>query len=208
MRIEFNPEPANLARPAAIAVTSRNGVRALAAWRAASAWRDVPVYAVGTATADCARDAGFSDVHTAAGDAAALAALLRAEFDPRHGAILYLAARDRAAELAELLPGFAMTTVEAYRGKAATALNPPVADALRSRSIDGVLLFSRRTAQIFANLVTAAGLAPRLTPVTLYALSPQVAEPVAALGARVVVAPQPEEAALLGLLHPALAHLR
>ena len=62
----------------ALLLTSRNGVRALAA---ASARRDVPVLAVGPGTAAAAEDAGFS-VEAGAGDVSALGSLVRAALKP------------------------------------------------------------------------------------------------------------------------------
>ena len=49
----------------ALLLTSANGVRALAR---RTDRRDIPVYAVGDATAMTARKAGFIQVHSAAGD--------------------------------------------------------------------------------------------------------------------------------------------
>jgi uroporphyrinogen-III synthase len=205
-RIVFAPEPDGLAAPAAIAVTSRNGVRALASWQAAKAWRGVTLYAVGAATTAAAREAGFPDVRSAAGDAAALAALIRDDFDPAAGSILYAAARDRTVELAAVLPGVSVTTVEAYAAEAVSRLDADVVDALRAGAIDGVLLFSRRTAEIFADLTFAAGVQRMLAQTRLYALSAQVAQPLAPLRpAPILVASQPNEAGLLALVNPALA---
>jgi uroporphyrinogen-III synthase len=209
MRILFAPEPGALDRPAAIAVTSRNGVRALSAWRAARQWRAVPVYAVGAATGAAARAAGFAGVHVARGDAAALAEFIRRDFSPKRGRLLYAAARDRSTDLAALLPTLSVITVEAYRAEGISALDKPVAAALGSGSLDGVLLYSRRTAEIFRDLVTEAGIQSGLTRTTLYVLSEQVAHPLAGLGAAAIrVAAHPDEPSLLELLDPALAHPR
>src|ERR1700742_3714197 len=55
---------------AAILATSANGIRALGP---RTARRDIPIFAVGPQTAKEARDAGFTNVHNADGDARALA---------------------------------------------------------------------------------------------------------------------------------------
>jgi uroporphyrinogen-III synthase len=200
------PEPSNLQRPAAIIVTSGNGARALASWRAAKAWRTVPAYAVGSATGDALREAGFTDIRVAHGDAVALAAFIRGDFDPQQGALLYAAARDQSADLAALLPGLEVITVEAYRAEAAAMLDPAIARALAAGTVDGVLFFSRRTAEIFRDLAIRAGVAGGLGGTTFYTLSLQVAEPLAALGAAGVrVAAHPDQPSLLALLDPALA---
>ncbi len=81
-------------------------MRALEGWPSARAWRGLPAYAVGGTTAALARAAGFRDVRTGAGDVAALADLVRADFDAGAGTILYPAGRDRAADVAAMLAGF------------------------------------------------------------------------------------------------------
>jgi uroporphyrinogen-III synthase len=209
MEIVFAAEPPGLDRPTAIVVTSRNGVRGLASWRAARNWRAVPVYAVGVATGGAARDAGFADVRVAQGDAAALAAVIRADFGARRGRLLYAAARDRSTDLAAMLPGLSVATVEAYRGEAARALTEPVRRDLAAGEIDGVLLYSRRTSEIFRDLIEQAGIGGGLRGTRLYALSDQVAQPLAGLpAAGVRVAAHPDEPSLLALLDPALADPR
>jgi uroporphyrinogen-III synthase len=205
VRMEPNPEPAGLPQPSAIVVTSRNGVRALVGWQVSQSWRGTRIYAVGTATAEAAGDAGFTDVRAGGGDVTALAELIRDDFDRTGGMILYPAARDRSADLAALLPGYAVRTVEAYRAEAVAAFDRPALEALRGGGLDGVLLFSRRTAQTFARLVTEAGVRAGLTGVRLYCLSAQVAEPVAGLAGGILIAADPHENALLALLDPALA---
>lgn len=203
MRIEFSPEPAGLAAPAAILLTSGNAVRALERWPSAAAWRRFPVFVIGRATAAQARNIGFTDVRTADRDAATLADLVRAEFDKAAGQILYPAARDRSADMAAMLAGFMVETVEAYRGIAATSLDEAVASAIASARIDGVLFFSRRTAAIFADLVKAAGVGAGLRRAVLFALSAAVAEPLARLQpATIRVAAQPDEESLLALIPP------
>lgn len=204
MRIAFSPEPARLPAPAAILFTSRNAVRAVEHWSAAGAWRRLPAYAVGKATAALARDIGFTDVRVGSGDAAALTDLVRADFD-KAGAILYPAARDRSADVAGMLAGFNVLTVEAYRGVAATRIDDAIAAAIRSATIDGVLFFSRRTAAIFADLVSAAGVALNLRRVTFFTLSAAVAEPLARLQpAEIVIAARPDDDSLVALIPPAV----
>ena len=66
--VPLNPGDFDLAGVQAALLTSANGARALAA---ATGLRDVPVLAVGEATAAAARAAGFAEVAVAGGDVAA-----------------------------------------------------------------------------------------------------------------------------------------
>ena len=77
--------------------------------------------------------------------------------------------------------GFAVETTTIYRAIAAIGLPPVAAEALSS-GIDGVLHFSRRSAEAYVNAARAAGmLADALKPVH-FCLSAQVAEPLAQAG--------------------------
>ncbi len=85
---------------AGLLFTSANGVRAFAA---ASARRDLPALAVGDATADAARAAGFADVASAGGTVADLALLVRRRLKPEAGALVHSAAQEVAGDLAGAL---------------------------------------------------------------------------------------------------------
>lgn len=201
--IAFAEPPADAPKPAAIVVTSRNGVRALGQWPAAADWLDRPVFTTGAATAEAARAAGFSDVRPGGGDVAALTERILADLLADRGQILYVAGRDRAGRLAEDLGarGYDVRTVEAYRAMRATHLDVATDDALRAGIIDGALFFSRRTAEAFADLVNTAGLAAPATRIVFYALSEAVAEPLRGFaGADIRLAAKPDADSLLALI--------
>jgi len=92
----------------ALLFTSVNGVRALT--RLAPR-RDLPVFAVGDATAAAARAAGFGSVNSAAGDSSDLARLVRARLKPEAGALLHVAGSAVAGDLAGALAGFEIRTL-------------------------------------------------------------------------------------------------
>ncbi len=194
----FLPPPLALATPAAVLFTSANAVRAVAAWPSALVPRSVTALAVGDRTAEAAAEAEFTTVISAAGDSAALAALAEAELDPSRGPLLYPTIAEPAGDIAERLAasGFRLTKVEAYRMIAARELPPDIVSALAGGTIDGVLLYSRRTSETFLALTET--LRPHLAAMLFYCLSADVAAP---LGDRPVrIAARPNEAALLALL--------
>jgi uroporphyrinogen-III synthase len=194
-------QPSALPKPAAIVVTSRNAVRAIDDWPAAKQWRTLPLFAVGTATAELARAGGFADVRVANGNAGELVDLIRRTFDPARGTMLYAAGHDRSADLAAMLPGYAIATIEAYRGVAATALPAPVADAIRAGAYGAALFFSRRTAAIFSGLVSVNALEAAMRQIVFLALSAAVGEPLNALHPRATkVARRPDEESMLALV--------
>lgn len=189
------PQPAF--QPAAILLTSGNGLRGLLRWPVAANWFDIPVFAVGDRTAEAARHAGFSKVLSANGDGDALASLAIAALAPDAGTLLYPAAVDRAGNWPERLiaAGHALSLVEVYRMDPATSLADWLAYDLHQRRIDGVLLYSSRTAKTFSQLVAGLEPQPPVDDLPIYALSAAVAS-VLTFG-RVFIAAEPTDDALL-----------
>ncbi len=107
----------------------------------------LPAYAVGTATADAAHTAGFTDVRTSDDDASRLFARAGADGIAR---LLHLTAPERSA--AAVPPGLTVGACEIYTTDLAPALPAAAATA------DLTLLYSARTARHFAALVDAADL--------------------------------------------------
>jgi uroporphyrinogen-III synthase len=139
--------PGELPQPAGLIVTSGNGVRALGAWPQAAGWHGVPLFAVGEATGEAARAAGFAKVTAGEGEGSALIRAIGAALPPGSGPVIYAAARDLSGGLAERLEeaGYDVQMVEAYRAERAASLSPALRDALQAGAVDGALFYSRRT---------------------------------------------------------------
>jgi len=137
--LQAAPDPAAVA---VLALTSPNGVEAFAPL--IPRFRDHPVFAVGDATAEAARAAGFADVRSAAGDIHALARLIAAEAPP--GPLLAPGAREPAGDLPALLPGRAVQRLPVY---AAFETHAPAPAAF-----DAVMLHSPRAARALADVLT------------------------------------------------------
>ena len=98
--LEVQTLPAELpADAAAVLVTSRNAIGSLPDWA-----RDRPVFAVGDATAARVRSAGFQDVRSASGDAAALVELV-CRMMPQSAPLLLLTGKGQGEALAGRLRG-------------------------------------------------------------------------------------------------------
>ncbi len=188
----------------ALLMTSANAARAIAGHPRLAELRSLPVLAVGRRTAEAARAAGFADVTSADGSAGDLARLVTGRFSAGVP-LLYLAGTDRARDLAsDLAPHrIAVRTVEIYRALAAEEFPPEIVAALRAGDVEGVLHFSRRSAEIFVQCAERAGVvAAALRPVQ-FCISAQAAEPLARAGAgagKIRIAAQPEEDALVALI--------
>lgn len=184
----------------AVLFTSANGVRAMAS---ASKARETPVFTVGDASAAEATRLGYTQVHSAKGDVASLAALVAETCEPAAGPLLHVAANVVAGDLQGLLEkhGFAVRKACLYESRTAVALSPELIDALKSARIDAALFFSPRTAETFVTLAKNAGVDGDLGQVAAYALSPAVADKLRAVSWRALrVADRPDQEALLAIL--------
>jgi uroporphyrinogen-III synthase len=202
LSISFNPPPPAMSAPAAILVTSQNSVRALTFWPQVADWNRIPVFAAGPATGRAVAALGFTDVRIGGGDSEALVELVTRDLMRGSGPLLYPAARDRAGALAGGLTarGYDVRTVEAYRADPVARLDPAVREAIADGTIDGILLYSGRTARALLALAAAAGIADSLRRPEYFVISRHVAEVVGGLGARIHVAARPDEDSLLSIV--------
>ena len=202
LTMSFSAPPDDLPWPGALLVSSQNGARALERWRIGNAWRDIPVLAGGSATAEVLAGLGFGDVRAAAGDARSLADLAIATLSKKVGPLLYPAARNRAAALAEMLvaQGYDVRTVEAYRAEPTRHLAPAVKTAFVAGAIEGVLLYSRRTAMALCDLAEEEGITEMLAAPTYFVISERVGAVLGTVAGKVRIAARPEQSALLALI--------
>jgi uroporphyrinogen-III synthase len=194
-------EPIGFALPGeafgGVVMTSANAARAVAGHARRTSLVSLPAFTVGRHTAEAARAAGFRDVRSADGDRHDLAALLRGRID--RAPLLYLAGEDRSGPLDA--GGALVLTVAAYRAVKAERFPPAVADALRAGAFEGVLHFSRRTAEAYLDCARGHGLLDCALAPLHYCLSRQVAAALAAAGATAIrIAARPEEEALIELV--------
>ena len=164
----------------AVLVTSANAVRVLLDHSERDLFADSPLLAVGDRTALMARRAGFAKARSAGGSVDDLVALVGSTCRPDAGPLLYLAGQARSGALEGRLEetGFSVDLRVVYDMEDAGGLSETVAGALRAGEIDGVLIYSQRSAAAFALALRAAGLAP-LAGVHAFCLSEAAARPLA-----------------------------
>jgi uroporphyrinogen-III synthase len=185
----------------AFLITSVNALWGLANQTHRDEVRSVPVFTVGAQTAQAIRGHGFTAVASADGNVDDLANLVAARLRPP-ARLLYLTAEDRAGDLAGTLCalGFVVDVVVVYRAVTAKTL-PAEATLALTAGIDGVLHFSRRTAETYVSAARRADLLVSALRPVHYCLSAQVAEPLVQAGAaNIRIAPEPTEAALIALI--------
>jgi len=188
-----------------VIVTSANAPGAIAGNPARAALFKLPLFAVGRRSADAARQAGFVDVTSAGGDVRDLVQLIAERRADASAPLLYLAGEDRAADLVGELAvhGIAAELVVVYRAVRAP-FPPELTTALYAGEVDGVLHFSKRSAENFIAGARQAGIIKQALAVRHYCLARPIAESLSGAGAgNIAVSKRPDEAALVELLEPA-----
>ena len=202
VRLHDGPEIA-LTNVQAVLATSANGIRALAR---RTKRRNIPVYAVGPQTAEAAKSAGFKIVHNSEGDSAALVEFVAERADPLKGALFHAAGAETAGRLRQGLQakGFSVESEVLYDAVPLSALPDSAKQALQIGALDGVLLFSPRSAKTFATLTTEAELVGSCAALEAFCISAATAAALTPLTfARVAVAGVPNQEGMLALLPPA-----
>jgi uroporphyrinogen-III synthase len=196
--------PLDLANVQALLLTSANGVRAAAK---RTNIRNLPVIAVGPATADAARALRFTNVSESKGEGVqGLAAHVRDTLKPKDGTLLHATGTMSAGDLtAALAPaGFTVRREQLYDAVATETLSGALVAELGADVVDAALFFSPRTAKLFVDLIRDADLGNTCRRMTAFTLSRAVADALRPLSfRRVVTAPRPTGEALIQALSAA-----
>lgn len=180
----------------ALLVTSANALPALGAFD-----RTTMLLAVGDATADRARHAGFSDVRSAGRDSEALAELAARLCHPAQGPLFLASGASQGMALARTLreASFEVRRCVAYGARPVGTLPAAAIDALDGTTLRHALFFSSATARAFAAcMLKRAG---QLGGVEALAISSQTAAALASLPwLRIRVASHPNQDELVALL--------
>lgn len=187
--VTIPPDPPQ-ERAEAVILSSRHAARAAAGREALLA---LPAICVGTATADAAKAAGFSEVLTAGGRAADLARIV-----PGHlRQVLHLRGRHVTAGLSRDLQerGIAVREAVVYDAEPVEEVPTAIRQHLASARHAVVTVWSRRNARLLAEGLARLGADP--VPLRFLAISGNAAVPLQDLGpAPVTVAARPTAAAM------------
>lgn len=196
---------------AGVIVTSANAIRAVAPRLRELRLLELPLFAVGEHTAAAARDAGFSRLIMAGGDAAALRDKVlqsaREKVLRKNSTLLYLAGADLSRDLAGELDaaGFNVVTQTTYRMVPVKHLPRDVCAGFAAHGIEAVLHYSRRSARAFLDAARDEGVEISALAIPQCCLSETVAGVLREAGAtQVAVAAAPDENALFSAMERAL----
>lgn len=192
-----------LQEPDAVIVTSRHGVRALAAL---TEMRDHSLLCVGEATADAAQSLGFLRATAAGGTGERLIEYITGSYD-EDSRFLYLSGEHTRIDIAAALQrhGMRAERIALYEATAAQQLSDTLAEHIRRRQVDVATFLSPRTAEIFLRLCEKADVLPSLAAMHAICLSDAVATPLSEVRWRSLVsAGEPTLASLVHCVDNAL----
>jgi uroporphyrinogen-III synthase len=184
---------------AAIVLTSANAVRSLLDRKMLDHYRHLPVLAVGDRTAREATEVGFERVSSAAGTVKDLVNAV--SLSGLQGPLFYPTGRHQSTDLSKALApaGVMVVTARLYDMVGVEQLPAPVLEQLGTPALEAVLIYSRRTAEIFVALT--GSLPPeRRAALCALCLSEAAAEPLLeAHFNRINLADRPDEDAMMTL---------
>lgn len=176
---------AEQAQEQALILTSRNALRVLdheLSKDQHSALKRLPLFAVGPATGELARQFGFRRVICAAGNAESLIPLILDHCRAAETELHFLSGRHIAADIARTLSaaGLSLHRHIIYDSIAADELPVSVQNAVLGQNsedmaLDGVILMSPRTAHIYISLIERHGLHKAAQKLHYFCLSPAIA---------------------------------
>lgn len=177
-----------------VAASSANAIRHADA-PVLQALSSLPFFAVGDRTAETARTAGFSDVHSAAGDVGDLAALVLATAAAGDH-IAYLCGCVRRPDFETIMAdaGIAVSPIETYDTLDMVIAEPSLAFA----PVDFALLYSVKAAEALRHWINH----PTLQHAVFCCMSARIADALRVESGRIRVASSPEQDALLRVLDP------
>ena len=194
-----------------VIVSSANSFRAMEGKPSLTRLLNLPLFAVGSHTAEAAQAFGFKDLIVAAGDAISLRdtiiATVRDRNMDRSKPLLWLVGADMARDIATELRGLGFNVVAqtVYKMVPVHSLPDEVCSAFAGSRIDTVMHYSGRSARSFLDAARAAGIEISALAIVHCCISEAVASVVREAGAtRVIVARAPSEAAMFEVLDRAL----
>ncbi|UYH52140.1 uroporphyrinogen-III synthase [Candidatus Kirkpatrickella diaphorinae] len=165
LQIEATPRPVPSGPFTQLVVTSAQVIPALD-----DIARDIPVCAVGAATAARLRAHRFTNIATCAGNASSIVAHLGSV--PPSGRLLFPTGAQLGLKLTRALQarGWDVVRYLTYRSRPVTSLSDSLLSQIRSGAVDAVMFFSSRTASAWVKAASVSGVDTRnLRAITLSA---------------------------------------
>lgn len=181
----------------AIALTSKRSFDALLPFPQT---KHIPLFVVGSASAEQAKALGFQSVIEGDGNAKSLVESILSHGLPKDGNILYLRGETVSTDIAASLEEYGYNPLEviAYSTAPADHLPEALIGEIRSGEIHAIATYSRDSLKHLMQLIEKYALTEALNRINLLCLSASIAEiAIPCLWQKVTCAETPEEAAML-----------
>jgi uroporphyrinogen-III synthase len=192
----------------AIIATSRNGLRALAASPQIDAAKSLLLFAVGPGTAATARALGFTTIVEGPSNASELIPLISEHAEVNSGPLVHLAGDTVKSGFVDELHrlGFFVSQPVVYTTEVAVRFESPTVASMRNKRVDGVILLSPRTAEVYVDLVRQHNLGLACQGIVHFCISQATADRLSQLaGLPVRIADKPNLQEMLDLIGSAAA---
>ncbi len=152
IEIEMNPFNENLQQTQALVITSPNGIKCFAKQNQE---RSLPLFVVGEESKRLAASLHFKNIIQGEGTALSLLPLIKMACPKLDKEIAYITGNYIHTDLCEHLghKGYITKRIIVYNTIEKTTFNPQTWQFLKEKTISTVILFSPRSAQIFAKLI-------------------------------------------------------
>ncbi len=203
-----NTDDIDLDGAQALIATSRNGLHALAKGSKLEAAKSLLLFAVGPGTAATARKMGFTSIVEGPSNARELVPVIAEHAEVNGGPLVHLAGDMVTANFVDELHrlGFFVTQPIVYTTQVAERFASPTVASMRNKRIDGVILLSPRTAEVYTGLVRQHNLRDACRGIVHFCISAATADRLASLeGLPVKITERPNLQEMLALVGPAAA---
>lgn len=177
--VHFPPEPILAEDVSGFIITSPNGLLGLSKQQEWEKFKTFPIWTVGTKTAEKARLLGAEKIYIAQNNVASLIDLLKSSKEAHLGKIAYIRGRDIHQPLQEPLAKIGIHAQEhiCYAAHLLTQFSTQTQNLLKTESLQGVLIYSRRTGYGFREAFQKANLPLSLKEsLNIFCLSEQIAQ--------------------------------
>jgi uroporphyrinogen-III synthase len=204
LKICSQPRALNLSHVQALIFTSSNAVDPFCS---CNPQRDLPVFAVGTATALAAEKNKFGTVFKGDAGVEKLLQTVIKTCVPDKGKIMYLSGEDIRFDVTEALNEFGLNVKReiVYKAEPTKKLSLRGVSAIEEGEVAAIMFYSPRTSAIFAKLAHETEIVGKCRDIKAVCFSPAVAEPVSLLPWQDLIAVNtPQTSTLLDVLRKAV----
>jgi uroporphyrinogen-III synthase len=159
-------------------------------------------FCIGVATRNILANSGFKNIHHANGTSEDLLKIIT-NFSRKDNKFLYIRGVDINCDICKILnnSGIYVREEVTYKANPASALSRETVSAIDGNNIDGIIFYSKRTAEIFIDLIKINKLSNKTSIICAYCLSEDIAGILREFNMEVKVAKYPMNDEIIRLIN-------